>query len=550
MHFPQNPAAEQNHQPPSRPAPPRPAPVPPRPKEQPRIATPAAAAAPPPASIPHDQYASNAGGPAAGTSGLFSSFKGGAGSFLKNLKDTSSKVIQTVQQSMARTDLDISAITSRILVMPCPSEGLESAYKTNNIEDVKIYIESRYSPAKVSVYNLGPRSCARLPPPVRTVEGNFIFPLANRAPLLQGMYSLAEDMFGFLSADPKSIVIVQSADNGRSMAAVIVCALLIYADLVREPEDAMQIFAVKRHPPNLRPSEVRYLYYLADIVRSTPHLPHFKPVTLTTVTCCPVPRMTKARDGCRLYVEVACHDKVVLSTIQEYDKMRLYHANDGKITVNLNATICGDFTVTLYHARNALKGMGRPQGIKICQFQMHTGFINEQETLIHLDRSELDDLPDNEHVPMNFNVTIPIQVNDNERPPSTNCPWIPIKSARDPITLFASQLEYEENVDNFSELKSFDLFSIRWIAFEFNILSFISSNETNVKTSAASATAIKSSSTCIDPTAEASESNASASTATRRNQRSCGRSNRTTNARRNTAARDRSSEFIPKYIGA
>lgn len=130
---------------------------------------------------------------------------------------------------------------------------------------------------------------------------------------------------------------------------------------------------------------------------------------------------------------------------------RLYHANDGKITVNLNATICGDFTVTLYHARNALKGMGRPQGIKICQFQMHTGFIAPQETLIHLDKTELDDLPDIEHIPMNFNISIPIQVNDAERPPASNPPWIPIKPPRASITLFGSQVEYEENVDNFSE---------------------------------------------------------------------------------------------------
>lgn len=84
----------------------------------------------------------------------------------------------------------------------------------------------------------------------------------------------------------------------------------------------MQIFAVKRQPPNLRASEIRYLYYLGDIVRSTPHLPHYKSVTLTSVTCCPVPRMTKARDGCRLYVEISCHDQIVLSTILEYDKMR------------------------------------------------------------------------------------------------------------------------------------------------------------------------------------------------------------------------------------
>lgn len=130
---------------------------------------------------------------------------------------------------------------------------------------------------------------------------------------------------------------------------------------------------------------------------------------------------------------------------------RLYHANDGRITINLNATICGDFTVTLYHARNALKGMGRPQGIKICQFQMHTGFIAPQETLIHLDKTELDELPDVEHVPMNFNVSIPIQVHDVDRPPASNPPWIPARAPRTPLTLFGSQLEYEENVDNFSE---------------------------------------------------------------------------------------------------
>lgn len=139
---------------------------------------------------------------------------------------------------------------------------------------------------------------------------------------------------------------------------------------------------------------------------------------------------------------------------------RLYQVNDGRITVNLKATICGDFTVALFHARNALKGMGRPQGIKICQFQMHTGFISPQETLIHLDKSELDDLPDAEHIPTNFSISIPIQVHDGERPPASNPPWIPIKAQRTPITLFGSQLEFEENVDNFSKFISMAAFSI------------------------------------------------------------------------------------------
>lgn len=219
---------------------------PPRPTNSPAatVRNPQHSNAPPPQQVAHDSINSS------GAGGLFSfsSIKGGAGNLFKNLKDTSSKVIQSVQQTIARTDLDISAITSRVLVMPCPSEGLESAYKTNNIEDVKVYIESRYQLGKVSVYNFGPRSCPRLPPPVRTVEGSFIFPLVNKAPLLQGMYQLVEDMYGFLAADPKSIVIIQSADNGRATAATMVIQFNVFPFflLCHTPIDIISFFLDNR----------------------------------------------------------------------------------------------------------------------------------------------------------------------------------------------------------------------------------------------------------------------------------------------------------------
>lgn len=64
-------------------------PVTPRPPEPSRPPPPAR---PPPA--PHTPFPQAP--PTSG--GLFSSLKDGAGSFLKNLKDTSSKVMQTVQQ--------------------------------------------------------------------------------------------------------------------------------------------------------------------------------------------------------------------------------------------------------------------------------------------------------------------------------------------------------------------------------------------------------------------------------------------------------------------
>ena len=124
-------------------------------------------------------------------------------------------------------------------------------------------------------------------------------------------------------------------------------------------------------------------------------------------------------------------------------------AGPGKIVLPINLTICGDITIILYHARNALKGMVRPQGLKICQFQLQTGFIPEQETLINLSTHDLDDLPDAELVPQEFTVSLSINVNEQESPPSRNPPWLPLKSPRNAQNLFSSQLEYEEMVDNF-----------------------------------------------------------------------------------------------------
>ncbi|ALC46161.1 aux [Drosophila busckii] len=404
-----------------------------------------------PTATPAAAAANAAAAASSGNGSLLSSLRGGAGTLFKNLKDTSTKVMQTMQQSIARNDLDISHITSRVLVMPCPSDGFESTYKTNSIEDVRLSLESRFAPQTISIYNFGARTVPRLPPPVRTVEAGSVYgcPQAH-APNLQGLYNVAADMFNFLNADAKSVVIVQTGDSGGCTAATIVCALLMYANLLHEPEDAVQVFAVKRHTINLRASEFRYLYYFGDILRPTPLLPHYKNFNLVSLSCQPVPRMTKARDGCRIYMEVYCNEKLLLTTLQDYEKMRLHIAGPGKIVLPINLTVCGDLTIVLYHARNALKGMVRPQGLRICQFQINTGFVPEPETLITFKAHDLDDMPDLEQVPANFCVSLSLSVTETESPPSHKPPWLPAsKSKRQPQNLFSSDLEYAEMLDNF-----------------------------------------------------------------------------------------------------
>lgn len=86
--------------------------------------------------------------------GFLDILRGGTERLFTNLKDTSSKVIQSVA-NYAKGDLDISYITSRIAVMSFPAEGVESAIK-NNIEDVRLFLDAKH-PGHYAVYNLSPR---------------------------------------------------------------------------------------------------------------------------------------------------------------------------------------------------------------------------------------------------------------------------------------------------------------------------------------------------------------------------------------------------------
>lgn len=389
--------------------------------------------------------------------GLFSSLKGGAGSFLKNLKDTSSKVMATVQQTMGRTDLDIHYLTSRIIVMPYPSEGLESTYKTNYIEDVRLFLDSRHPSYRYSVYNLTNRPYQAKFGSARIVDCSFAFPDHFKAPLLNSLYQLCEDIYQYLAGDSRNVVVIHCTD-GKATSATLVCALMIYSGLYEVPEDALQMFAVKRCPPNMRASELRYLYYLADIVNNPPLYPHYNPVTLVSIQMTPVPLFTKVRDGCRPYIEIYSENRCILSTLQDYEKMRLYNIAEGKCLLPVNATVCGDVCIIIYHARNILGGVmtqGKATGIKIAQIQLHTGYIPEEETSLRFPKSELDELSEGQdHYQQGFTVTLNVFVGDSERKPAQPAPWQTDQTERVADTVFSSQIEKDETIDNFKSKPS------------------------------------------------------------------------------------------------
>ncbi|CAH0727918.1 unnamed protein product, partial [Brenthis ino] len=427
---------------PKEPTPNIPEPVTPRPPEPSRPPPPAR---PPP--VPHHTPLPQAP-PASG--GLFSSIKDGAGSFLKNLKDTSSKVMQTVQQSIARADLDISYITSRVIVMSYPSELLESAYKTNHIEDVRLYLESHHPGGKYCVYTVHDAR-ARFPRRQLVTDAS-VFPTdEHRTPLLAPYYALLQHMYQYLGKDDKSALVIACPD-GKSRSCILLCGLLLYAKLVTVPEDALQIFAVKRTPINLPPSQLRYLYYLSKLIRPEPVLPHFRPVSLVSITIQPVPLFTKARDGCRPFLEIYNEDRLISPPLRNYESMHLYMMAEGKVTLPLDSTVVGDVTVAAYHLRQQL---GRLQRVPMLAVAFHTGFLDYDQHVIKFTRSEIDGIdessPVNEHFSSNVSVVISLVVQNGERRKPRSDLWEEDHSfpIRTPDVLFSTNLERDETIDNF-----------------------------------------------------------------------------------------------------
>lgn len=381
------------------------------------------------------------------TTGLFNSLRGGAGSILRNLKDTSSKVMHTVQQSMARTELDASYVTSRILVMPYPADGIESAYRANHVEDVRAFLQARHPPpAKIQLYNLsrGRPNVTRLPG--RHIDCSFAYatPESN-APMLFALYQICQDIYQYLSADFNHVVVLYCTDGYRA-SATVACTLLIHCRALTTAKEAIALFTTRRcQPPHLQPSELRSINYMSLL--SSGRLPHTKPLVFRSVVIQPVPLFTRARDGCRPYIEIYSNGALVFTTKKAiYEEMKLFGMMEGKICLILgDAAVRGDVTIMIHHARQQL---GRVIGIKIASLHFHTGYVPIIESALTFENRDLDDAPE---IGGKFRIVLNVMIGEeNSKLSRVPAPWEAetcVNLVPDP--LFGSPLEMEETLENF-----------------------------------------------------------------------------------------------------
>uniref|UniRef100_A0A8C9U2Y9 Auxilin n=1 Tax=Scleropages formosus TaxID=113540 RepID=A0A8C9U2Y9_SCLFO len=365
--------------------------------------------------------------------GFLDILKGGTERFLTNIKDTSSKVIQSVA-SYAKGDLDISYITSRIAVMSFPAEGVESAIK-NNIEDVRLFLDSRHA-GHYAVYNLSKRSYR----PSR-------FHNRVRAPQTRRVscrsWVRVPDMLCFCAFQ-----------DGRAASAVVVCSFLCFCRLFSTAEAAVYMFSMKRCPPGISPSHKRYVEYMCDMMADEPIIPHSKPILIRSIIMTPVPLFNKQRNGCRPFCEVYVGEERVATTSLEYDKMKDFRMEDGRAEIPLGITVQGDVLVVIYHARSTLGGrlQAKMASMKMFQIQFHTGFVPRNATTVKFAKYDLDACDIQEKYPDLFQVNLEVEVEARDRPSQKTPPWENFATkGLNPKILFSSRDEQQEILTKFGK---------------------------------------------------------------------------------------------------
>ncbi|KAF1664823.1 Cyclin-G-associated kinase, partial [Aptenodytes patagonicus] len=351
--------------------------------------------------------------------GFFDILRGGTERFFTNIKDTSSKVIQSVANGVA-SKKSIS----------------DSVPKGMGVRIVGFLLLIGLCFCFKLLLNLSVSECG--------------WP-ARRAPNLQNLYSICKNMHLWLKQDQKNVCIVHCLD-GRAASAVVVCSFLCFCRLFTTAEAAVYMFSMKRCPPGIWPSHKRYIEYMCDMMAEEPIIPHSKPILVRSIVMTPVPLFSKQRNGCRPFCEVYVGDERVTTTSQEYDKMKEFKIEDGKAVIPLGITVQGDVLIVIYHARSTLGGrlQAKMASMKMFQIQFHTGFVPRNATTVKFAKYDLDACDIQEKYPDLFQVNLEVEVEPRDRPSCEQPPWdnMNIKGLN-PKILFSTREEQQEILSKF-----------------------------------------------------------------------------------------------------
>jgi cyclin G-associated kinase len=149
----------------------------------------------------------------------------------------------------------MSYLSSRLIVMSFPTEGIESAAYGNNIDLIKEAIETKHG-KNYRIYNLANKTFKKEKLSQTIDIGG---QLSNtRAPPIALMCKLCANIVKFLNENSKNVCII-NCNDGKTISSIAVCSLLMYCRIVNNVDSCLNLFNVKRGQFNLTANQYRYL---------------------------------------------------------------------------------------------------------------------------------------------------------------------------------------------------------------------------------------------------------------------------------------------------
>ena len=344
---------------------------------------------------------------------MFNSFKSGASSFLTNMKEASNKMAETMA-NYAKGDLDISYITSRILVMSYPGEGIQAAVR-NNIDAVRAFLDSKHH-KKYAVYNLTLSPYRHYKFDNRVSDCGWP---AKKSPNLTNLLMICKNMSQWLKIDSSHVAVIHCVD-GKAQSALVLAAFFAYCNMYQNLGPSLHLFTLKRTGPGIIPSHRRYIEYVADICNASENqprtIPHHKIVRFNNLVLKPVPLINSQKTGCKPFCEVYQSESRVFTTSQEYDAIPGFDNRDDCVMIPLEIDLMGDLTFIVYHARSILGGKVQAKNIslKMFQFQFNSGFLPEDSCCVKFGRFEIDYMESPDRYPDMFAASLNYEVTSKE----------------------------------------------------------------------------------------------------------------------------------------
>eukprot|EP00117_Sycon_ciliatum_P029385 scpid20330/ scgid23411/ Cyclin-G-associated kinase len=388
-----------------------------------------------------------------GGSKLLGFMKGGAGSLMKGIKETSTKVVSTVQ-GLSKGQLDLSYITARILVLGAPSTDVPEALSGNPVNDACEYFEQMPGHQHM-VFNLNDRAYDEGKYHGRVVMCAW---KARSTPQLRQILAFCRHLHKYLTQTQDGVAIIH-CDDGRSQVALAVASYFLFCKMFKLPSTSLVMYGKKRFPGGHRglvlPSHKRYLDYMTRMVNEQEHQGlHCRRFRLKQLVLSGIPKFNLHRSGCKPLFEVVNGDSVswLSADPQQLERCRSYTDTDGGIVIPLQETVVGgDVRVAVHHIRHL--STLTTSTVRMFSFSFHTAFVSPTSDCLLYKLSEIDSITSNAaKFPPNFTATLHFEVLPEGNSDRSLAIWSKAIVATGSRVCFGSSAEEDEIREKYGRL--------------------------------------------------------------------------------------------------